>query len=222
MRRNYPLETGRIYHVLSKSIAGYKIFNRRKNYTRMIDTIKYYMFEKPPLKFSRFVRAKKNKKNIFDEKINQFLQKDKKKLVEVVAYCLMPTHMHLVLQQTQEEGISIFMNKILNSYTRYFNVLYMRKGPLWEGPFKNILVETDEQLFHLTRYVHLNPVTASIIDNPEEWDFSSYKEYLEINKDKVCKYGELFEINPDSYRQFVESRIIEQRELQIIKKMMLD
>ncbi len=222
MRRKYPLETERIYHVLSKSIAGYKIFSRKKNYSRMFDTLKYYMFEKPPLRFSRFVRAGKNKKNIFNEKINQFLREDKNKLVEVVAYCLMPTHMHLVLRQVQEEGISIFMNKILNSYTRYFNLLYKRKGPLWEGPFKNILVETDEQLFHLTRYVHLNPVTASIINNPEEWDFSSYKEYLGINKDKVCKYNELFEIQPDSYKQFVESRIIEQRELHKIKKIMLD
>ena len=70
------------------------------------------------------------------------------------------------------------MRRLLNSYTRYFNEKIKRKGPLWEGRFKKVLVNSDEQLLHLTRYVHLNPVSAGIVEKPEDWPCSSYREYI--------------------------------------------
>jgi putative transposase len=79
----------------------------------------------------------------------------------------MPTHIHLVLRQLKDGGISKFMSNILNSYSRYFNIKHNRKGPLWEGRFRKVLVGSDEQLLHLTRYVHLNPVTACLVDKPK-------------------------------------------------------
>jgi len=116
------------------------------------------------------------------------------------------------------------MNDILNSYTRYFNVKTRRKGPLWESRFKSVLVDTDEQLIHLTRYIHLNPVTAYLINKPQEWKFSSYGEYLgKVGKeDIVCRYEDLLSIQPDSYKEFVDDRISYQRSLATIKYLMLD
>jgi putative transposase len=113
------------------------------------------------------------------------------------------------------------MKNLLDSYSKYFNLKVKRKGPLWESRYKTVLVETDEQLLHLTRYIHLNPVTAYLINKPEEWKFSSYLEYLgEINdREKISEYEEFLEINPKDYKIFVENRISYQRELNKIKKL---
>lgn len=220
--RKCQLETGNVYHVLDKSIAGFKIFNTNKDFSRIFNLLKYYQFKDPPLSFSRFINIKKKYKNNSNKKRDIFLLTSKKRLVEIVAYCFMSTHIHLAIKQLEDNGISIFMNKILNSYTRYFNLLHKRKGPLWEGPFKSVLVESEEQLYHLTRYIHLNPVTAYLVDKAEDWGFSSYKEYLSTTEDKICRYDDLFEIDPDTYKKFVKDRASYQRELAKIKSLMLD
>ena len=221
MERKEKLVTGEIYHVFSKSIAGFKIFNNRFDSIRMLSTVRYYQREGLPEKFSRFIeyiKIKKEKNYFYN-----FLQ-NKKKRVEIIAYCLMPTHIHLVLKQLEENGISIFMKNTLNSYTKYFNTKLKRKGPLWEGRFKNVLVKTDEQLIYLTRYVHLNPVTACLVDKPQGWKFSSYGEYLgEVSsKDVICEYKEWLDIRPDSYKEFVNDQIDYQRSLAAIKGLMLE
>ncbi|MDO8579983.1 MAG: transposase, partial [Candidatus Omnitrophota bacterium] len=138
-------------------------------------------------------------------------------LVEIIAYCLMPTHIHLVLKQLKDNGISHFMRNIQNSYTHYFNERYKRKGPLWIGRFKNVLVESDSQLLHLTRYVHLNPSTAGLTRNPLDWH-SSYGEYLNPKtNDRLCHWEELIDLSTSQYRAFVEERIDYQRELAFLK-----
>jgi putative transposase len=213
MRRDL-LIVGQIYHIFTKSIAEFSIFNNNSEFLRMLEIIHYYQIEKPEVKFSKFTKSQK----VRDTNLN------KEKLVEIVAYCLMPTHLHLVLKQLKQNGISIFMSNILNSYTRYFNIKHNRKGPLWEGRFKNVLVESDEHLLHLTRYIHLNPVTAYLIDKPEEWPASSYNEYLlnAEDKNKLCNYDKIMNIEPVSYKKFVEDRASYQRELAGIKLFLLE
>ena len=221
MSRKNELVTGEIYHVFSKSIAGFKIFNNRYNSARMVETIRYYQRENLSEKFSRFVEYKKIKKE--QNYFYNFLQ-NKEKKVEIIAYCLMPTHLHLVLKQLKENGISTFMKTILNSYSRYFNTKLKRKGPLWEGRFKNVLVKTDEQLIHLTRYIHLNSVTAYLVDKPQNWEFSSYREYLgEVSsEDVICEYKEWLDIRPDSYKRFVNDEIGYQKSLAAIKDLIIE
>jgi putative transposase len=147
---------------------------------------------------------------------------DSRKLVDVVCYCPMPTHLHLALKQLRDKGISDFMRRILDSYTRYFNIKHNRRGPLWEGRFRRVLVETDEQLLHLTRYIHLNPVTAYLVDKPEDWKWSSYQDYIFEKEEGIYKYKDVLNIKPDSYKKFVEDRISYQRELAKLKHLMLD
>jgi len=213
--RKDPLISGEIYHLFTKSIAEYKIFNNNDEFSRMVEAIDYYKTEKPNIKLSKFIKRHTNLKNN--------IISDKKDLIEIIAYCIMPTHIHLVLKQIKENGISVYMSNILNSYTRYFNTKHNRKGPLWEGRFKNVLVETDEQLLHLTRYIHLNPVTACLIDNPEQWTASSYEEYLSIEEnDKICNYEGILDIKPNTYKNFVHDRISYQRELAKIKSFLID
>ncbi|OQX53875.1 MAG: hypothetical protein B5M48_02165 [Candidatus Omnitrophica bacterium 4484_213] len=216
--RKFPLVKGEIYHIFSKSIAGFEIFRGNSEYQRIKSLLKYYKISQPPLKFSAFMEIKDK------EKFCQRHLTTKGNLVDIIAYCFMPTHIHLALRQLKENGISIFMKNILDSYGRYFNIKTKRKGPLWESKFQNVLVETDEQLLHLTRYIHLNPVTAYSVDKPEDWEFSSYKEFLgEIeDKERICNYSEVLDIEPQSYKEFVHSQIDYQRELAEIKELFLD
>ena len=112
--------------------------------------------------------------------------------------------------------------KVLKSYSKYFNKKYKRKGPLWETRFKNVHVDTDEQLLHLTRYIHLNPVTALLVKKPEDWNFSSYKEYLRESPRKICEFEEFIPIEKNEYKLFVEERIDYQKELAKIKHLLLE
>jgi len=225
MQRKNTLVTGHIYHVFNKSIAGFVIFNSKADFLRIMGMLKYYQIENPPDKFSRFCMLEGVKNDNLFHYID-VISKDKKRLVQIVSYCIMPTHLHLVLKQLKKHGISIFMGNILNSYSRYFNTKYKRKGPLWEGRFKNVLVSSDEQLLHLTRYIHLNPVTAYLADKPLDWVYSSYREYLSLNKKdnsgNMCDYNSFLSIKPKDYKKFVEDRISYQRDLAKIKDIILD
>jgi len=222
MPRKYPLITSQTYHIFSRSIANFKIFNITQDFQRMIKLFYYFQIKNPPTKFSYFIRYKEAKSLDFFDLFDS-LTKDHPKLIQIIAYCLMPTHIHLILKQLQNNGISIFLNNTLNSYTRYFNTCHKRKGPLWEQRFKNILVENDEQLLHLTRYIHLNPVTAMLVNNPEEWQFSSFSEYLGINKQKsLCLFDDLLKISPQEYKKFVNERIDYQKWLKKIKDLCLE
>jgi len=221
MKRKQTLVTGEVYHIFNKSIAEYKIFNNDPDFLRMINVICYYQREKPGLKFSDFIRSPEAKNNHLPPQ--GWEKGDKEKLVEIIAYCVMPTHLHLAVKQLKENGISIFMGNILNSYAKYFNTKHERKGPLWEGKFQNILIETDEQLLHLTRYIHLNPTTAYLVDKPEDWLISSYREYLfSTDNRRICKYEDILDIEPRDYKKFVENRISYQRELAKIKHLLID
>lgn len=182
----------------------------------------YFQIEEPPLKFSYYIRhkviANPGFYRIFDS-----MAKDQDDIIQIIAYCLMPTHIHLILKQLKDKGISIYLSNIQNAYARYFNTIHKRKGPLWEGQFKNVLVENDEQLLHLTRYIHLNPVTAEMVNKPESWQYSSYLEYLGSDTiRRFCSYEEILEINPKKYQTFVRDQISYQKGLAKIKKLTID
>lgn len=220
--RKKPLVIGEAYHIFTKSIAGFKVFNENIDFERMQQLFDYYKV-KNDIKFSDFIDSKIVCKYGFYDACDIVLQ-NKEKLVQVICFCLMPTHIHLILKQLLDGGISDYINHILNCYTRYFNIKHNRKGPLWESRFKSVLIDSDEQLLHLTRYIHLNPVTAKFVNRPGDWKFSSYKEYISRQSDAkcVCQFDNILEIEPLSYRNFVNDRISYQRELAKIKSLKID
>ncbi|MFH1281337.1 MAG: transposase, partial [Candidatus Omnitrophota bacterium] len=193
-----------------------------QEYQRILAAIRYYSISKHSSCLARFLELSEENVCQINALLTNYLN-DKPKLVDIVAYCFMPTHIHLILKQLEEDGISCFMSNVLNSYTRYFNTKHKRKGPLWEGRFKSKLVETDEQLLHLSRYVHLNPVTAFLTDKPEAWQYSSYNEYLCTEEVlRICNYNKLINIAPADYKKFTEDRISYQRELAKIKDLIME
>jgi len=165
-----------------------------------------------------------NRAEIFYERENYlfFLRRLRKFLiptVEVVAYCLMPNHYHLLVQvngsktsevlETSEVSaeVSNAMKLFSISYTKAMNNRYNRVGSLFQGAFQAKHVGTDRYLIHLSRYIHINPVVANLVKRPEDWEFSSYREYIGI-RERTLPEPEITLSQFSSrqaYREFVES-----------------
>ncbi len=99
-------------------------------------------------------------------------------LVDIVAYCLMPNHYHLLICLKDNNLSKRVMQPFTVSYSKAVNRQQGRTGPLFQGPFRAKVVDEDEYLVHLSRYIHLNPVLAGLVERPEEWVFSSYRDYV--------------------------------------------
>ena len=223
MRIKETLVAGEYYHVFNKSIAGFRIFNGNQEYERMIHAIEYYQLKNTPCSLRYFFRLiQSNGSSNFEDRFSIF-RDQKDRWVKIIAYCLMPTHVHFLLQQLVDQGISTFMGNILNSYARYFNTKHKRMGPLWAGRFKNVLIKTDDQFMHLTRYIHLNPTSGGLVKSPEDWLYSSYREYLNQNMParKLCYKENVIDIPPHEYKKFVEDQKGYQMELERIKHLLL-
>jgi len=170
-----------------------------------------------------------NRERIFFERENYlfFLRRLRKYVVpilDVVAYCLMPTHYHLLVgvKQTSEVGetsevspVSKAMMRFSVSYTKAMNKRYDRVGTLFQGAFRAKHVDGDNYLVHLSRYIHLNPVIAGLVGRPEEWEFSSYPEYIGIRNGTLPAPEIVLSQfpSPEAYREFVESYIPSEREI---------
>ena len=213
--RKDALVNGQVYHIISRSIAGYRIFSDDNCFSRMLNAIRFYNFPGTKISYSKFLLQSPKSQTELLESLQE------SQCSNIVSYVLMPTHIHLTLQQLIEGGISKSMNNMLNSYSRYFNIRFKRKGPLWETRFKSILVESDEQLLHLTRYQHLNPTSAGLVDKTEEWKWSSYNEYINNNDaNRICNFTDLLDIDPKEYQKFVNDRVAYQKEISKIKHLL--
>lgn len=221
--REIPLITSQIYHVINRGVASQPVFINRRDYQRALEAILYYQYQKPHLRYSFFLRLTVQQRRDFLNK----LKLGGKRLIEIIAYCLMPNHLHLLLRQRVENGISIFMSNFTNSYTRYFNTKQKRKGHLFQGKFKAVRVETDQQLIHLSRYIHLNPYASFVLKTPEELEFYSYSslpEYLSLQREAYCNKEPVLDHfkNRQFYKKFVFDQSSYQRELEKIKHLALE
>ena len=97
--------------------------------------------------------------------------------VILYAYCLMPNHVHLLLQPS-DAPLAKFMQGLQQSYTQRFNRVHDKVGHLFQGRYKAIVCETDAYLATLVRYIHLNPVRAGLADDPEGYLYSGHRAYL--------------------------------------------
>lgn len=216
MRKIKKFYQGEIYHVFNKSIADYKIFGSFDKGEAFIKRLYYYNSSLIKESFSKYIE--KNK----DYKLNNLLIPQENSYVKFLAYCLMPDHYHLLVKVLKDDIFSKFIGDVENSFSRYLNLKQKRKGPLWQSRFKAVRIKSNEQLLHVSRYIHLNPTTSSLVKRPEDWHFSSYKEY--INNPKILRdiLKEISIIDGKSYKKFVENNIDYQRKLKMIKRLVLE
>ncbi len=140
--------------------------------------------------------------------------------VSVIVYCLMPNHYHFLIRPDSVQGLSECIGYTFNSYAQAVNKQLGRNGPIFQGPFKAILVDKDEYLMHLCRYIHLNPVKADLVQRPEHWPYSNYREWvsgtsqgtwcsMEVKKSILFDQTvmDMYFENGQEYRKFVEEEI---------------
>ena len=186
-RREIPLCAGEYYHLFNRGNNRERIFYERENY-------------------GFFIRR---------------LRKHLVPVLDFVAYVLMPTHYHLLVQvrqtlQTSEVSktsevseVSRAMMRFSVSYTKAMNKRYERVGSLFQGAFQAKHVDGNEYLVHLSRYIHLNPVMAGLVERAEDWEFSSYREYIGLRDGTLprpeivlCQFP-----SRGAYRDFVEAYV---------------
>lgn len=203
-----------IYHVCNKSIANYGIFENDLNAIRFIYTLDYYNSSDNWTSFSETLKKKRYYySNLIQPKISEILK--------MISYCIMPDHYHILFKVVGEYPVSKYLNDVENSYTRYFNLKYNRKGPLWQSSYRSVRVCSNEQLLHVSRYIHLNPTTSNLVKRPEDWAHSSYKDCI-VNTSLLNNFNEISTKKSSSYKKFVESSLDYQKSLKEIKRLRLD
>lgn len=220
--RTTPLVQGEFYHVFNRSIARQPIFTRKDEYQRGLEVLNYYSYQKPPLRFSHYKRLTFLKKADFLAGLE-----GSKKIVQLLAFCLMPNHVHFLIKEIEDGGISRYMSNFQNSYAKYFNIKNDRTGSLFQTRFKAVRIETDEQLLHVMRYIHLNPLTSFIIrdvNQLENYLWTSFSVYL--GKQHLNSIETSFILNYfRSLKEFINftyDQVGYQRELDKIKHLLLE
>ena len=176
-RRYVPIYTGEIYHIYNRGIDKRPVFLQKREYDRAILTLRYYRHASPSLRLSIFLTLSLEARELFLER----LRLHNPAIVTILSFCLMPNHYHLLVRQEVDRGIAQFISKVQNSYTKYFNTKHKRDGALYSNQFKAVRIESEEQLLHISRYIHINPYTGFICKNLHEtvmYPWSSLGSYV--------------------------------------------
>lgn len=186
------------YHIYNRGVEKRVIFEEESDYR----IFQYYIFvylaspdkvrqNYPSLKFNLA------RNNLYSE-------------VSLISYCLMPNHFHFLIKQITKDGITKFMRRMIDAYTRYFNQKYERVGSLLQGKFKASKIENDEYLLYLTAYIHQNPLKFAFKSNQlVNYFWSSYSSYIGGQKKDFVNPEEILlffsKTNPKlTYKSFVE------------------
>jgi REP element-mobilizing transposase RayT len=156
------------------------------------------------------------------EKVLEILKRTKERYGYLLhAYALMDNHFHILIE-TPKANLSQIMQNVNTSYTVYINKRHKRFGHLFQGRFKGIIVDKETYLIVLTRYIHLNPVRARIVKRPEDYRWTSYREYIGVSKEKeslvdttetLSCFSKTKNAAMKTYREFVRDGIGEESNL---------
>lgn len=150
-------ENHQLYHIISRGTEGRKIFLEEVDYYRFIYLFYVCNFGSPALNLWKKDIIKVGEAILRGEKIPpKFIQKEHPQLVDSPSLTLIPNHYHAILKQLREKGISLFAQKVNGAYGKYFNLKNQRDGRLFQGAFKAILIDNENYLLRVSRYVHLN------------------------------------------------------------------
>lgn len=232
-------ELGKIYHIYNRGVEKRDIFLSDGDRWRFLQGL--YLFNDESVSANLLFRLEQEKGKMHFGILRDYMKKaeiKRKPLVRIMADCLKPNHFHLLVEETQKDGISRFMQKLGTGYTKYFNMKYERVGGLFQGVYKAVEVKKDAQLQYLLAYINvinpgqeLEPELKSMAQDPEEilrfvesYPWSTHPEYLgkrdSIIIDKGIA-GELFS-TPAKYKTFVSDVIQGKQQLNLRKEALLD
>lgn len=217
---------GEIYHIVYRGIAGQKTFLEERDYLKYLFSL--YEFNDKERISDTFRYGLKIYREDISVKLAE-LERPRDLLVEILGFCLMPNHIHLLVRQVADKGISLFFQK-MGGYSTYFNKKHERFGSLFQRPFRAIHIKTEDQLLIVITYIHLNPVDLiesnwkiegisnpqKVMDFLESYSWSSYPYYL--GKDKFSWLIDSLFLKkilerPEDFRNFVKARILHKAEL---------
>ena len=150
MANRVPIEIDEWYHCYNRGVDKRRIFQTPRDYEKFLISV-YLALGSKPLRRS-------NVKCNFLHEVLERVDIGGERLVDIGAYVLMPNHFHMLLKEREEGSIALYMQRILTSYTMYFNKKNDRSGALLAGTFKSKHVSDDDYLKHVVSYIHLNPV----------------------------------------------------------------
>lgn len=217
-RRDIFINDG-IYHIFNRTIDNKNIFNDFQLSKQFLDLCTYYRSSKANIRYSQFrrlpelIKAGKLKAITFKKYFK----------VEILCYCLMSNHFHLLLKQKSENGVLRYVSDIINAVTRHFNILHSRKGPLFLTQFKSRVILSREQLIHVSRYIHLNPYSSEMVKTANEIEryfLSSFQDYVFKRKSSICNMKTVldeFNNNREKYKEFVLNNAEYQKTLEYAK-----
>lgn len=191
------------YHLYNRGANKQIIFKDQQDYGVFLGYLKEYLSLNNKKICLRDIKVKNKIYKILTSPCKNYYQE-----IQLLVYCLMPNHFHLLVKQLSEKGIASFMKSLGTRYTIYFNKRHQHTGHIFQSRYKAVLVDNENQLLHLSRYIHLNPLP----NNPTQP--SSYPNYLGLNhatwiqpKEILSYFKTACKINLNdisSYQNFVE------------------
>lgn len=215
--RSISFAPGEIYHVCHRGLNQQDIFRDDQDRNRFLNLLMYCNWPEHKLSYSVTAKIKKPTKPW------PTIPRSGQGFTDVLCYCLMNNHIHLLLKENKERGVSTYLQRTFNGFAKYFNARYQRTGGLFTGRFHAVHIDGDEQFLHVSRYIHLNPYTAHLINNIYEYPWSSLSEYTNKNKQDICHTKLLRDIsNSMDYRSFMSDFANYARDLADIKHLTLE
>lgn len=198
MSQRINLINDQIYHIFNRGVRKNNIFFDYSDYRRWEELLYWclhyhYSYSTYKMQIRQMRTGEGNPREIL-----QYLNQTKRfKIppVEILAYVHMPNHFHLILKQLVDNGITGFMHRISTSYSKYINEKYDFSGSCYQGPFKAVRAETDEQLIQLYRYIHTNPLASGLVSKRDLLDYkwSSFPSFIKGYKNKILSKKYLFD-----------------------------
>lgn len=145
--------------------------------------------------------------------------------VDLIAYCLMPNHFHLSIYLHTDTDISNIIRQFSNSYTKSSNNWHRQTGHLFQGRFQAKHIDQEGYLPYLCAYIHLNPVKANLVSDPEQWNYSDYGEWILLKHNDITVRKEIIQEyfgSIEGYKTFVSKLSQEQKIRKEFERTMID
>lgn len=218
---------GGTYHIYNRGVEKRIIFLDDQDRAVFLSYLKTYLLPKDKNSLRAVLANPKSSSKEKDQALKALRLNNFTDSIALLSYCLMPNHFHLLVKQTEADTIDRFMNSFAVRYSMYFNGKYRRVGPLFQGIYKAVLVTTDEQLLHLSRYIHRNPIALASQDTLlQSYSYSSYPQYLGLTHTAWLHPEEILAYFSKSqkrgYQKFVEGTTEENGAIAIAKVILDD